>query len=169
MTYIHIYCIHIGKTEGGGGSLRKDITCFILLSLCNVCTALTGADAEATVRSIIQSGKKLDILRIPINALFIVNLLAMLSRVPHYCSILVEEAVLPFFISMIEKFKESQEMITACTEGFVNLSIDRKNRRYVAVNITSYYITLHHIISHYIVLNTSYVCKGSGDQPRFRI
>lgn len=114
-----------------GSTACLETLCCVLISLCNVAPAFMNADAEAVARIFMHSVKKLDIFQNYENALFMLGLITNLSRIHHFCAILVDESVLPLLLKSMEVHAENA-LIEFVAESFVNLSLVRKNRREMA-------------------------------------
>ncbi len=107
---------------------RIDVICFSLLSICNVATSLYAGEAETAVRVCIHTAKKIDVTHNVSMALFMSNVLATLSSVPQFSSILCEESATPLLLHLIEAHP-LPNIINFCSIAFLNLSLNRKNRR----------------------------------------
>ena len=110
---------------------RTDIIGYTLCAMCNLAPALVGVDAEQVVRLLMQSAKKLQVTSKLQNALFILEIVLNLTRVFHFCSLLCDDAVMPLLLALMDSHPV-ETIIAKCSECFVNLSSNRKNRREIA-------------------------------------
>jgi len=110
---------------------RTDIIGYTICAMCNLAPALVGVDAEQVVRLLMQSAKKLQVTSKLQNALFIVEIVLNLTRVFHFGSLLCDDAVMPLLLALMDNHP-IEAIIAKCSECFVNLSSNRKNRREIA-------------------------------------
>eukprot|EP00597_Dinobryon_sp_UTEXLB2267_P015326 CAMPEP_0170120348 /NCGR_PEP_ID=MMETSP0020_2-20130122/15090_1 /TAXON_ID=98059 /ORGANISM="Dinobryon sp., Strain UTEXLB2267" /LENGTH=1500 /DNA_ID=CAMNT_0010350197 /DNA_START=432 /DNA_END=4934 /DNA_ORIENTATION=+ len=111
---------------------RIDTICMLMMTLCNICPAVLGPDAESTIRICFQSTKKIDVSKNVTKALFVVDVYNNFSRINHYSSLLVDEGLMPLLLHMIDLHSGVDDILKKCTEALANLSINRKNRREIA-------------------------------------
>jgi len=110
---------------------NTETMCFLLMSLSNVCPAIVGPDAELAVRVCMQITKKIDVAKFQSKAVFIADVYNNFSRINHYSSLLVDEAVIPLLLHLMDVHM-IDDMLKLCTETLANLSINRKNRREIS-------------------------------------
>lgn len=111
---------------------RTDTICYLIMSLCNLSTFIVQNEAELVVRMTFQATKKIDIVRSLNKAKFVADLYCNFTRLGAFTSLLVDEGLLPFLITMMESHNSSQTLLSATTEALANMSINRKNRREIS-------------------------------------
>ncbi len=135
-------------------SARIDTVSYAALTTCNVAPEIaSGPDAESAARLCINVSKRLEMLKDIDAGKFVSMLHNNLARIPIYSVVLVEEGVVPIFMSMIQALDE-KEIIEACVEGFVNLSTNQKNKR----EISSSGISNH--LSKILTMKDSPLCRS---------
>lgn len=110
---------------------RVDTVCYALAAMINLGAHLTGADAEQVVRLVMQTSKRLEVMKNYDNAFFIISALLNLTRINHYSGLLCDDAVMPLLLHLMDAHPE-EIVVAKCSECFVNLSLNRKNRREIA-------------------------------------
>lgn len=104
------------------------IISYCLLCVTNFAIAMTGPDAEAAVRILNQTVKRLEILRDIEAAVFVGEVFNCFAKIAHYSGLLVEEGVLAWLVAMLEAY-QAPEVFDKCMESFFYLSQSKKNRR----------------------------------------
>ena len=109
-----------------------ECVCFCMLCISNIAPILENLpDLELVVKICVQASKQLDIKENFSNALFAVDIFVNFSRCYQYGGLLCEEGVLALLMAMLETHM-TPEMIALVSEGLVNLSTTRKNRREIS-------------------------------------
>ena len=122
-------------------STRIDTISYAALTTCNVAPEIaSGPDAESAARLCINVSKRLEMIKDIDAGKFVSMLHNNLARIPIYNVVLVEEGVIPIFMSMIQALNE-KEILESCVEGFVNLSTNQKNKREISSSGISNYLS----------------------------
>lgn len=110
---------------------RYEFVCTLILAMCNVAPSMTENDAELAVRIFVQITKKLNVVQSYPAALFMVQIFNNLTRIPIFAVKLCEESIIPLLLRLVELHPET-DLVQFSAEAFLNISLNRKNRRELA-------------------------------------
>ena len=103
-----------------------------LLAISNLSTGLLGQDADTVVKLVMVSCKRLDIMTNLKNASFMMDVIVNITRLFQFTGLLCDESICPLMLHLMDQYTGDANIVAKCTECFVNLSGNKKNRREIA-------------------------------------